>query len=117
MEKKLSKIYYEPNHLWSGYKAIEKLKSHVKVRKTKALKWLAKQAIWQVHLPAPKEVIHPHYQVYVPNQMHMVDLLEFPHDHLHGNTYKYLLVLVDVASNYAAIRRCVTNARPTWHLL
>ena len=35
--------------------------------------------------------------------MHMVDLLEFSHDFIHGNTYKYLLVLVDVASNYTAI--------------
>jgi len=101
---KLQEIYYQPNHLWIGNKAIEELKAHTKkLSKKKILEWLAHQALWQIHLPAPKEVIHPHYQVYVPNQMHMVDLLEFPRDVVHGNIYKYLLVLVDVASGYTAI--------------
>ena len=103
MEEKLSKLYYQPNHLWTGENAVEQLRKHLKVSRKVALQWLAKQTIFQIHLPAPKEVIHPHYQVYVPNQMHMVDLLEFPRDFIHGNTYKYLLVLVDVASGYTAI--------------
>ena len=103
MEEKLSKLYYQPNHLWTGENAIKQLRQQLKVSRKVALQWFAKQAIFQIHLPAPKEVIHPHYQVYVPNQMHMVDLLEFPRDFIHGNTYKYLLVLVDVASGYTAI--------------
>ena len=32
--------------------------------------WLAKQALWQVHIPHPKEVNHPHYDVKKPNQQH-----------------------------------------------
>ena len=96
-------IYYTPNHLWTGNKAIEELRARTKFSKKKIMEWLAHQAFWQVKLPGPKEVIHPRYQVYVPNQMHMVDLLVFPSDHVLGNTYKYLLVLVDVASGYTAI--------------
>ena len=30
--------------------------------------WLAKQALWQVHIPPPKEIHHPHYDVTKPNE-------------------------------------------------
>ena len=38
------------------------------------------QAFWQVHLPAPKRVDRPHYQVTIPNEMHQFDLLYMPSD-------------------------------------
>ena len=74
----MDKIYYQPNHLWKGQKAVKKLKelSGEKPKVTK--QWLSRQAFWQVHLPAPKRVDRPHYQVTTPNEMHQFDLLYMP---------------------------------------
>ena len=40
--------------------------------------WLAKQALWQVHTPPPKEINHHHYEVTKPSEQHQCDLLMFP---------------------------------------
>ena len=61
--------------------------------------WLAKQALWQVHIPPPKEIHHPHYDVTKPNEQHQFDLLYMPHNVFEGNTYKYILTSIDVAPN------------------
>ena len=53
-----------------------------------------------MHLPAPKRVDKPHYQVMIPNEMHQFDLLYWPLDTLYGNKYKYILAGIDVASRY-----------------
>ena len=42
MDDKLKEFYYQPNHMWSGNKAIEELKTRLKVSKMKVLKWVAK---------------------------------------------------------------------------
>ena len=76
----MDKFYYQPSHLWKGQKAIKKLKELSK-EKPKAVK----QAFWQVHLPPPKCVDRPHYQVTIPNEMHQFDLLYMPLDTLYGN--------------------------------
>ena len=60
--------------------------------------WLSKQAFWQVHLPPPKCINRPHYQVMIPNEMHQFDLLYMPSDTLYGNKYKYILAGIDAAS-------------------
>ena len=66
--------------------------------------WLFGQAFWQVHLPAPKRVDKPHYQVTTPNEMHQFDLLYMPSDTLYGNKYKYILAGIDAASRYKVAR-------------
>ena len=66
--------------------------------------WLSKQAFWQVHLPPPKHIDRPHYQVMIPNEMHQFDLLYMPSDKLYGNKYKYILSGIDVASRYEIAR-------------
>ena len=100
----MDKIYHQPNHLWKGQKAIRKLKELSK-EKPKVIKlWLSKQAFWQVHLPAPKRVDRPHYEVTIPNEMHQFDLLYMPSDSLYGNKYKYILARIDVASRYKVAR-------------
>ena len=66
--------------------------------------WLATQALWQVHIPSPKEIHHPHYDVTKPNEQHQFDLLYMPHNLFEGNTYKYILTAVDVASRYKVAR-------------
>ena len=77
----MDKIYYQPNHLWKGQKVVKKLKE-LSGEKPKTVKqWLSRQAFWQVHLPAPKRVDRPHYQITIPNEMHQFDLLYMPSDH------------------------------------
>ena len=81
---KLGKIYYQPNHLWKGQKAVKKLRE-LSGQKPEAIKrWLSKQAFWQVHLPVPKRVDRAYYQVTVSNEMHQFDLLYMPSDSLYG---------------------------------
>ena len=100
----MDKIYYQPNHLWKGQKAVKKLKE-LSGKKPKTVKqWLSRQAFWQVHLPAPKSIDRPHYEVTIPNEMHQFDLLYMPSDTLYGNKYKYTLAGIDAASRYKVAR-------------
>ena len=57
-----------------------------------------------MHLPPPKHVERPHYEVKIPNQMHQFDLLYMPSDMLYGHKYKYILSRIDVASRYIVTR-------------
>ena len=67
---KMDKIYYKPNHLWKRQKAIKRLKELSKEKPKVVKRWLLKQAFWQVHLPPPKRIDRPHYQVTIPNEMY-----------------------------------------------
>ena len=98
----MDKIYYQPSHLWKDKKAIKKLKELTKEKPKVIKQWLSKQAFWQVHLPAPKHIDRPHYEVAIPNEMHQFDLLYMPLDTLYGN--KYILSGIDVASRYKVTR-------------
>ena len=101
---KIDKIYYQPNHLWKGKAAVKKL-AELGGEKPKVIKqWLSRQAFWQVHLPAPKSIDRPHYQVTIPNEMHQFDMLYMPSDTLYGNKYKYILAGIDAASRYKVVR-------------
>ena len=79
---KMDKIYYKPNHLWKHQKAIKRLKELSKEKPKVVKRWLLKQAFWQVHLPPPKCIDRPHYQVTIPNEMYQFDLLYMPSDTL-----------------------------------
>ena len=100
----MDKIYCEPNHLWKGQKAIKKLKELSKEKLMAIKQWLSKQAFWQVHLPPPKCVDRPHYQVTIPNEMHQFDLLYMSSDMLYGKKYKYILSGIDGTSRYEVAR-------------
>ena len=100
----MDKIYYQPNHLWKGQAAVKKLKG-LSGEKPKTVKqWLSRQAFWQVHLPAPKNIDRPHYQVTTPNEMHQFDLLYMPSDTLYWNKYKYIVAGIDATSRYKVTR-------------
>ena len=90
--------------MWKGQKAIKKLKELSKDKPKVVKQWLSKQAFWQVHLPSPKRVDRPHYEVTIQNEMHQFDLLYMPSDTLYGNKYKYILSQIDVASRYKVAR-------------
>ena len=66
--------------------------------------WLPKQALWQVHMPPPKEIHHPHYDVTKRNKQHQFDVLYMPHNLFEGNTFKYILTDIYVASRYKVAR-------------
>ena len=96
----LSKIYYSTYGYWKGYSAIPKLAEKAKVSEDEAKRWLEKQALWQIYLPAPKYIPRPHWTVDKPNQIHQADLLFLPHDRVGRKTYRYALVVIDIASRY-----------------
>ena len=91
MDAKLAKIYYSPGGYWKGIAAIKKLSEATKVPEETTKKWLFKQALWQIFLPAPKRIPRPKFDVPTPNSVHQVDLLFLPH---------FLSPVVDVASRY-----------------
>ena len=92
----MEKIYYSPQGYWKGKAAIKKLADAAEVSENVSENWLKKQAMWQIYLPAPRNIPRPKFDVSVPNEVHQADLLFLPHDH----SFKYALTLVDVASRY-----------------
>ena len=108
-EEKLSQAYYQPDRLWTDNKAIKWLHKITSMPKKYIKSWLAKQALWQVHIPLPKEINHPHYDMTEPNEQHLFDILYIPHNLFEGNTYKYILTGINVASRYKVARARKTN--------
>ena len=98
--KKLINHYYSPQGYYKGYEAINKLAAATNIDKNVIKKWLQKQAIWQIYLPKPQYIPRYHWNVEKVNQIHQADLLFLPHDTVKRKTYKYALVVVDVASRY-----------------
>ena len=52
---------------------------------------------------------HSYYHVKKPNEQHQFDLVHMPHNVFEGNTYKYLLSAVDVASRYKVAKALTTK--------
>ena len=101
----MDEIYYQPNHLWKGQKAVKKLKEYSKEKPKVIKQWLSWQAFWQ----APKHINRPHYQITISNEMHQFDLLYMPSDTLYGNKYKYILAGIDAASRFKVTRTLRTK--------
>ena len=57
-----------------------------------------------MHLPAPKSIDRPHYEVTSPNEMHQFDLLYMPSDSSYGSKYRNILAGIDAASGYKVAR-------------
>ena len=97
-------MYYSRQGYWTGSAAIQKLALARKVSEGAARNWLRKQAHWQVHLPAPRYIPRPKFDVPVPSVVHQADLLYLPHDRpaRSRKTFKYALTVVGVASRYKA---------------
>ena len=100
MQSELSEIYYSTKGYWKGYSAFKKLASAAKVSEEEAERWLKKQALWQIYLPAPRYVPRPHWAVNKPNKIHQADLLFLLHDKFGRRTFRYVLVVVGIASRY-----------------
>ena len=67
-EEKLYETYDRLDRLWTGGKAIKELHKIMSMSRKDIKSWLAKQEIWQVHIPPSREINHPHYDVTKPNE-------------------------------------------------
>ena len=105
----MQKIYYQPENLWGGQKAITELRKATGLPIKKVKLWIANQALWQIHIPPPGKIDHPHFYVTKVNQMHQADLMYLPHDKVYQTTYKYTLQVIDVASRYKVSRPLKTK--------
>ena len=61
---------------------------------------MAEEAGHLTDLPAPRRVPRPKFDVAVPNEVHQADLLFLPHDRVGQKTFRYALMVIDVASRY-----------------
>ena len=112
MDKKFKLIYYSDDGYWRGKSAIQKLAKALGLMKEEAEKWLLKQPLYQIYLPAPKYVPRPNASISLfakPNDIHQSDLLSLPHDKFKKKTYKYALNIVDVASWYKGSYQLTTK--------
>ena len=112
MDKKFKQIYYSDGGYWRGKSAIHRLAKASGSTKEEAEKWLLKQPLYQIYLPAPKYIPRPNASMSLfakPNDIHQSDLLSLPHDKFKKKTYKYALNIVDVASRYKGSYQLTTN--------
>ena len=94
MDKKFKQIYYSDDGYWRGKSAIQKLAKASSSTKEEAEKWLLKQTLYQIYLPAPKYIPRPNASMSLfakPHDIHQSDLLSLPHDKFEKKTYKYAL--------------------------
>ena len=108
-EERLYQAYSQPNCFWTGGKAIKELHQITSMSRKDIKSWLAKQALWKVHIPPPKKINHPHYDVTKPNEHHQFDLLYIPHNVFEGNTYKYVLPGINVSLKYKITRLLIAK--------
>ena len=112
MDKKFKQIYYSDGGYWRGKSAIQRLPKASGSTKEEAEKWLLKQPLYQIYLPAPKYIPRPNASMSLfakPNDIHQSDLLSLPHDKFKKKTYKYALNIVYVASRYKGSYQLITK--------
>ena len=112
MDKKFKQIYYSDGGYWRGKSEIQRLAKSSGSTKEEAEKWLLKQPLYQIYLPAPKYIPKPNASMSLfakPNDIHQSDLLSLPHDKFKKKTYKYALNNVDVASRYKGSYQLTTK--------
>ena len=103
MDKKFKQIYYSDDGYWRGKSTIHKLVKASGSTKEEAEKWLLKQPLYQIYLPASMSLFAK------PNDIHQSDLLSLPHDKFKTKTYKYALNIMDVASRYKGSYQLTTK--------
>ena len=112
MDKKFNQIYYSDDGYWRGKIAIQRLAKASGSTKEEAERWLLKQPLYQIYLPAPKYVPRPNASLSLyakPNDIHQADILYLPHDKFKKKTYMYALNIVDVASRYKGSYQLTTK--------
>ena len=103
MDKKFKQIYCSDGGYWRGKSVIQKLAKESGSSKEEAEKWLLKQPLYQIYLPALNYIPRPNPSMSLfakPNDIHQSYLLSLPHGKFKKKTFKYALNIVDVASRY-----------------
>ena len=80
--------------------------------KEEAERWLMKQPLYQIYLPAPKYIPRPNASISLfakLNDIHQADILYLPQDSYEKKTYKYALNILDVASRYKGSYQLTTK--------
>ena len=106
MDKKFKQIYYSDGGYWRDKSAIQRFSKASGSTKEEAEKWLLKQPLYQIYLPAPKYISRPNASMSLfakPNDINQSDLFSLPHDKFKKKTYKYALNIVDVAKSIQRI--------------
>ena len=112
MDKKFKQIYYSDDGYWRGKSTIHKLVKALGSTKEEAEKWLLKQPLYQIYLPAPKYIPRPNASMSLfsePNDIHQSDLLSLPHDKFKKKTYRSALNIADIASRYKGSYQLTTK--------
>lgn len=109
MEDHLWEIYYHPQHMWTGTKAIQELANETDYPWENIKQWLNKQDLWQIHFPPAENIKKPQYRVTEPNFMHQFNVMYMPKNRLQGSNYKYILTGIDAASRYKIARPLSTK--------
>ena len=112
MDKKFKQIYYSDGGYWRGKIAIQRLAEVSDSMKDKAEKWLLKQPLYQIYLPAPKYIPRSNASMSLfakPNDIYQSDLLSLLHDKFIKKIYKYALNIVDVANRYKGSYQLTTK--------
>ena len=112
LDKKFKQIYYSDGGYWRGKSSIQRLAKASGSTKEEAERWLLKQPLHQIYLPALKYIPRPNACMSLfakPNDIHQSDLLSLPHNKFKKKTYKYALNIVDVASRYKGSYQLTTK--------
>ena len=83
MDKKFKQIYYSDDGYCRGKSTIQKLAKASGSTKEEVERWLLKQPLYQIYLPAPKYAPRPNASMSLfakPNDIHQSNLLSLPHD-------------------------------------
>ena len=112
MDQKFKQIYCSDDGYWRGKSAIQKLFKATGSTKEEAERWLMKQPLYQIHLPAQKYIPRPNASLSTfakPNDIHQADILYLPHDQYLKIVYKYALNIVGVVSRYKGAYQLATK--------
>ena len=112
MDEKFKQIYYSDDRYWRGKSAIQELTKATGSTKEETERWLMKQPLYQIYLPAPKYIPRPNSSMSLyakPSDIHQANILYLPHDRFEKKTYKYALNIVDVASRYKGSYQLATK--------
>ena len=94
-------IYYRPEGYYRTAKKLHEAskKAGYNFHPKYLHEWLHKQAIWQIHAPAPHYIPYASFiNIIVPMEVIQADLCYMPHDKIGKKIYKYALNCVDIAS-------------------
>ena len=71
------------------------------IAKTNTKRFLGQQALFQIHVAPPKKLVHAKYQICIPNELGMADLVDMPQDKVRSSK---ILFYEDVASRLIQLR-------------